>query len=90
MTSTFRCREAVDRLWGYLDGELHDADHAAMEAHLAFCLRCCGELAFAREIRGVLTTRSVVGIPPDARSRLEAFVDELDVHLDHAGDTDAG
>lgn len=77
MTAPMRCREAVERLWGYLDDELDELDHEAIEQHLRFCLRCCGELAFAREVRGVLATARP-HLPDDAHERLSSFIELLD------------
>lgn len=77
MSATLTCREAVERLWGYLDDDLHPTDHGALEAHLQLCLRCCGELAFAREVRRLLRERTGGGPPAEVRGRLEAFIDGL-------------
>lgn len=71
------CREAIERLWDYLDGELDAQDHRAVDAHLAFCLRCCGELAFARELRGLLASSGPRELPGDVERRLVALIDEL-------------
>jgi anti-sigma factor RsiW len=76
MTRPLRCREAVERLWTYLDGDLDAIDHEEVEAHLSFCLRCCGELAFAREVRARLAA-SQVPVPDDVHDRLAAFIDDL-------------
>jgi mycothiol system anti-sigma-R factor len=77
MDRVIGCTEAVERLWEFLDHELDDHDRQAVEAHLAFCRRCCGELEFARHLRRLLATKSA-GEPPDAvRVRLERFIDEL-------------
>lgn len=73
-----RCREVVERLWTYLDGDLGEADRRAIEEHLRLCVRCCGETAFAKEIRDVLATRSRPEMPGDAQSLLEQFIEELD------------
>lgn len=78
MAGVIRCREAVERLWAYLDDELDEADHRAVEEHLRFCLRCCGEVMFAREVRQVLATRSRPNVPGDVRERLEGFIDQLE------------
>ena len=77
MRSPLRCREAIERLWAYLDDDLEAIDHEAVETHLEFCLRCCGELAFAREVRAALA-RSHPPMPGDSHQRLEAFIDALD------------
>jgi mycothiol system anti-sigma-R factor len=71
------CREAVRHLWAYLDRSLECVDHEALKAHLAWCLRCCGELDFARELQGLLRDQAAVDPPPEARDRLERFIDQL-------------
>ncbi len=77
MTPPIGCGEAVRRLWEFLDGGLDAADHLQVEQHLAWCLRCCGEVAFARELRGLLRTRTGITLPDDVRNRMEHFIDEL-------------
>ncbi|WP_198586870.1 anti-sigma factor family protein [Glycomyces xiaoerkulensis] len=73
-----RCRDVVERLWAYLDGELDETDHRAIEEHLRLCVRCCGETEFADELRGVLATRSRPEMPTDVKDVLEEFIDGLD------------
>lgn len=80
MTSTDRmipCSEAVRRMWDFLDRSLSPEDAAAVENHLAFCRRCCGELEFAKELRAFLRAHEVEEIPLDVKTRLEAFLEEL-------------
>jgi len=73
------CKEAVARLWSYLDRNLGRVEEQELEAHLGLCRHCCGELEFARQIRGVLRgTTGAVKIPAVARVRLEAFLKELE------------
>lgn len=76
MTAPLRCHEAVERLWAYLDDDLDGVDLDAVEQHLQRCLRCCGELDFARHVRDRLA-RSQPSLPGDAQQRLEAFIDDL-------------
>jgi anti-sigma factor (TIGR02949 family) len=71
------CSEAVRQLWDYLDHAISAEDQEKVEKHLSFCRRCCGELEFAKEIRGFLATSDVEEIPPDVKARLERFVEEL-------------
>ena len=80
MSSTDRmlpCSEAVRRMWDFLDHSLSTEDAAAVENHLAFCRRCCGELEFAKELRAFLRSHEVEEIPPNVRTRLETFLEEL-------------
>jgi mycothiol system anti-sigma-R factor len=73
------CKEAVARLWSYLDRNLDRVEEEELEAHLGLCRHCCGELEFARQIRGLLRrTAGAVGIPAAARVRLDAFLKELE------------
>ncbi len=72
------CAEAVERLWGYLDGTLTADDKAALEQHLGFCRVCCGEAEFARELRGFLARSASEELPDDVRARLIASLDELE------------
>lgn len=76
-TRLIACPEAVEQLWGYLDRELSTEDQAKLEQHLAFCRKCCGELAFAKELRAFLRTAAADEIPPQVRGKLERFVHEV-------------
>ena len=72
------CAEAVERLWAYLDGALPADDEAALEEHLGFCRVCCGEVEFAKELRGFLARSASEELPEDVRARLIASLDELE------------
>lgn len=71
------CREAVEGLWAFLDRDLDDHDHRAVEEHLAFCVHCCGELEFAKQLRSLLGTKSAGELPAGVRVRLDEFIDRL-------------
>jgi mycothiol system anti-sigma-R factor len=68
------CREAVRRMWPYLDRSLELDPTAELEAHLAACKRCCGELEFSREVRGLIATTSKPAMPDDLRDRIEQLL----------------
>jgi mycothiol system anti-sigma-R factor len=72
------CRAAVERLWAYLDHELDVHDHDAVDAHLALCRRCCGELEFAKHLRALLTNGRADQLPAGVRERLDRFIDGID------------
>ncbi len=71
------CAEAVNQLWEYLDNALSPDDYQSVEAHLAFCRRCCGELEFAKELQRFLASNAAVEMPADVHRRLEGFLDAL-------------
>lgn len=72
------CAEAVKQLWEYLDGALPDEDRQAIEEHLSFCRRCCGEVEFAEELRAFLARDAEEEMPDEVRARLRATLDELE------------
>lgn len=72
------CAEAVRQLWEYLDGVVEETDREAIEEHLSFCRRCCGELDFAEELRRFLAQPDEPSLPADVRERLLATLNELE------------
>ena len=71
------CSEAVRQLWDYLDQAVSPDDQASVEQHLSFCRQCCGELEFAKELRGFLASQSAGELPPHVKARLERFLADL-------------
>lgn len=72
------CADAVRELWEFLDRSLAPDDQAAVDEHLAFCRRCCGELEFARELREFLATKAGHELQPEVHRRLARFIADLD------------
>ncbi len=72
------CKDAVSRLWEYLDRNIGRIREAELEEHLGVCRHCCSELEFARQLRGVLKPSSPGGeLTPEVRARLDGFVKGL-------------
>jgi mycothiol system anti-sigma-R factor len=71
------CSEAVKQLWEYLDGIVDESQRAAIDEHLSFCRRCCGELEFAEELRRFLVGGDSDEIPDDVKARLTTALDDL-------------
>jgi mycothiol system anti-sigma-R factor len=70
------CREAVRRMWTYLDRSLEPTPLAEFEAHLDTCTRCCGELEFSRHLRDMVAAREgTLPIPPDLQARIEHLLE---------------
>jgi len=86
MHQMISCTSAIERLWAYLDQELGDEDRAEVEAHLAFCRRCCGELEFAKHLRRFLADQDDGRMPTAVRAQLDRFIDDLCEPADE-GDT---
>ena len=71
------CADAVRQLWDYLDGVVDKPSREAIDEHLSFCRRCCGEVEFAEELRGFLAANAAEELPADVRARLTATLDKL-------------
>ena len=71
------CSEAVRQLWDYLDQAVSPEEQEQVEQHLSFCRTCCGELEFAKELRGFLASQGAEELHPHVKARLERFVDDL-------------
>jgi mycothiol system anti-sigma-R factor len=70
------CADAVRQLWEYLDGAVGEAQREAIEEHLGFCRRCCGEVEFAEELRRFLADHAEDEVPEEVHARLIAALDE--------------
>lgn len=74
------CREAVARMWTYLSRDLDGADVDGLEAHLAVCQRCCGELEFSRHLRAMVAAAGTDPMPPAVRARIDEIVGDPDAN----------
>ena len=69
------CREAVRRMWAYIEHELEAKPVAEFEAHLDTCQSCCGELEFSRHLREMVAEQeAAASMPPELRSRIEILL----------------
>lgn len=71
------CTESVQLLWEYLDGTVGTEDRTVLEEHLARCRTCCGELEFAKELRGFLTRAAGADVDQDVLRRLNETIEGL-------------
>ena len=72
------CRDAVERLWNYLDRTLDRDREEELEQHLGLCRHCCGELEFAKQVRTKLRESSDQPLAPEAHAQLVRFVERLE------------
>ena len=73
-----KCKDAVSRLWAYLDRNIERVQEAELEEHLGLCRHCCGELEFAKQLRAVLRDSGSAPVSTrDVRDRLETFLTNL-------------
>jgi anti-sigma factor (TIGR02949 family) len=75
------CREAVRRMWAYLEHELGATPTEEFETHLETCQRCCGELEFSRHLREMVAAKEgAPAMPPELRSRVELLLVSAEEH----------
>jgi anti-sigma factor (TIGR02949 family) len=73
------CKEAVSRLYAYLDRNLGRVPEAEMEEHLKVCRHCCGELEFAKQVRAALRRPgTATALDPEMRRHIEGYLTELE------------
>ena len=65
------CRQLVEMVTDYLEGDLDPVDHAAIEHHLSFCDHC---QAYVRQVRVMLDLTRSLGSAEEVPAE---FVDEL-------------
>ena len=72
------CKDAVSRLWAYLDRNIERIQESELEEHLGLCRHCCGELEFAKQLRDVLRDSGSTSVSsPDVRDRLQTFLKDV-------------
>lgn len=64
------CREAVEQLWAYIDGELTEADARSVENHLEACKGCHPQYDFQKVFREFIRQQSGKPVPTDLRRRV--------------------
>jgi anti-sigma factor RsiW len=72
------CREALDLLHGYLDGELELAGNYEIERHFAECARCAARLAEEQQLHARLGgSAGSFRAPPHLRNKISAALDDV-------------
>jgi mycothiol system anti-sigma-R factor len=69
------CREAVRRMWAYLDNALERGPVEEFETHLEACQRCCGELEFSRHLKEMTAASGSETMPDPLRRRIERLLE---------------
>ncbi|GIX47536.1 MAG: hypothetical protein KatS3mg131_1747 [Candidatus Tectimicrobiota bacterium] len=70
------CRQLVELLSDYVDGELPPALRRRLEAHLADCAPCATFLQTFRQTQAAARSLHCEEMPPELRQRLRRFLRE--------------
>jgi anti-sigma factor (TIGR02949 family) len=68
--SRMSCREALERLWAYIDSELPANEVDALKTHLDVCSHCYPQYDFQKALCQFLRTRQQPCAPPELRRRI--------------------
>jgi mycothiol system anti-sigma-R factor len=80
----FDCREALHRIYHFLDGELTSVRRHEIETHLDGCSPCFQMYGFETELRRVVHDKCRDAVPETLRQRIADAIDH-----EHAGEDDA-
>jgi mycothiol system anti-sigma-R factor len=69
-TARAECREALDVLYHYLDGELDEQRRSTIRYHLERCSPCLEAFDFEAELKVVIAQRCRESVPESLRSRV--------------------
>jgi mycothiol system anti-sigma-R factor len=69
------CREALDRLYVFLDGELNDERWLQIQHHLDECSPCLEAFDFEAELKVMVATRCREQVPYQLRARVAQAIE---------------
>jgi anti-sigma factor (TIGR02949 family) len=64
------CREAIEQLWAYIDGELGDTDTRSVKEHLGACRGCYPQYDFQRAFCAFLHQHAQKPVPASLRRKV--------------------
>ena len=70
----FTCKDSIDSLVHFLDGELSPEDEAHLQEHLGGCPPCVDFVNTYRATSGMCRKALVKSMPPEVGNRLQAFL----------------
>ncbi len=71
------CDEAVRLLFTYLDGELGEHDHHAVQTHLDSCRACFSHAEFEKRLRSMVKGAPSESAPDELRRRIRKLTDSF-------------
>lgn len=75
--SELNCEQALGQLFAYLDRELQQHDHAAMEEHLKVCKACFSRLEFERLLKSKVKELREERASPRVKGRVRALLKDF-------------
>lgn len=69
-TTHVDCREVLDRLWAYIDGELTPQSTSRISEHLEACKQCCPCHDYHRAFLAFVRQHAQQPVPPGLRRKV--------------------
>ena len=70
-TKKLECEQAIKMILEYLDKELPDHDHDAMDTHLETCRSCFSRMEFEKMLKGKVNALPVKKAPDSLRIKIK-------------------
>jgi mycothiol system anti-sigma-R factor len=77
MTKIESCEDALNKLFAYLDRELEEHEHAAMEAHLSECRGCYSRAEFEKKLKEKLSQSGREPAPSGLQQRIRKILQQF-------------
>ncbi|HVL88684.1 MAG TPA: mycothiol system anti-sigma-R factor [Actinomycetota bacterium] len=72
------CRQVLERLYLYIDGEIAGGDCASIEAHLKACPPCMQHVDFEKNLKEVVRRKCTEGAaPPELAAKLKLQIQSM-------------
>jgi mycothiol system anti-sigma-R factor len=69
------CREVIEHLFVYIDGEMDAREFAAIRRHLSLCVECLQQVDFEVEIKRIVRSKcSQEEVPEHVVARVRALI----------------
>lgn len=75
--SELDCERVLEMVWGYLDGEVSEAQYLRIQQHVSKCVDCGPRYEFQRKLMGLIEQKCKEGPVPQAlKQRLFRLLEE--------------
>ncbi len=72
------CRQAIEELYEFLDGELTQGNRASIDRHLDDCSHCFDAFEFQAELKALVSQKCRSELPDGLKNRVFAALRALD------------
>lgn len=78
------CRQALDRIYFFIDNELDGADSAKIKQHIEECAPCLDEVALERLLKALVARSCKERAPVELRQRVVFSIRQVQLEISRA------